>query len=190
MPADDLRPARGVLLVARPHLLDPNFQHTVVLLCDHDDAEGTLGFVLNRPSENSLAEVLQGDHEFRGRRDPVYLGGPVGLDQLAILHREPGLPGAVEVLPGVFAGGDAALLGERVREKGTPPSEIRFLVGYSGWGKRQLASEMDEETWVLCPARPEWVFDPEPETLWRRVLRSMGGPYAVLANTPADPELN
>ena len=40
------------------------------------------------------------------------------------------------------------------------------------------------------PAREEWIFDAEPETLWRRVLRSMGGPYSILANTPADPELN
>jgi len=183
-------PGRGVLLVAKPRLLDPNFLHTVVLLCEHDEEEGTLGFVLNRPSENSLAEVLQGDHDFKGRRDPVYLGGPVGLDQLAILHREPGLPGAMEVLPGVFVGGDAAVLGNVVSKKSTAEGDLRFVVGYSGWGKGQLAGELAEDAWVLCPGRPEWVFDPEPGTLWRRVLRSMGGTYATMANTPVDPEMN
>lgn len=190
MPSEEIRPARGVLLVARPQLQDPNFRHTVVLLCDHDDAQGTLGFVINRRSDNTLAEVLQGDHDFRGRRDCVFLGGPVGVDQLAIVHREPGLPGALEVLPGVFVGGDAADLGNRVRERETPEDAIRFLVGYSGWGKGQLAREMQEDTWVLCPAREEWIFDRSPETLWRRVLRSMGGACSILANTPEDPELN
>jgi putative transcriptional regulator len=185
-----LRPGRGVLLVAKPHLLDPNFVHTVVLLCDHDDRQGTLGFVLNRPSENDLSQVLQGDHAFQGRRDSVYLGGPVGLDQLAILHREAGLPEAMEVLPGVFVGGDAKVLGDRVREREVPEEALRFLVGYSGWGKGQLKRELEEDAWVLCACRPEWVFDPEPRTLWKRVLRSLGGPYGMMANMPADPELN
>jgi len=190
MATESPRPTRGTLLVAKPHLLDPNFTRTVVLLCDHDDESGTLGFVLNRRSENSLAEVLAGDHDFTGRRDPVYLGGPVGLDQLAIVHREPGLESAIEVVPGVFVGGDAALLGTRVREHATPEADLRFLVGYSGWGKGQLAREMEEDTWVVAPASPAWVFDPEPESLWRRVLRSLGGVHSLMANAPTDPELN
>lgn len=190
MPDPGPPPGRGVLLVAKPQLLDPNFVHTVVLLCDHDEGQGTFGFVLNRPSENSLGQVLQGDHAFRGRIDPVFLGGPVGLDQLAVVHREPGLPQAMEVLPGVFVGGDSQVLGERVRERRTPEDAIRFLVGYSGWGKGQLARELEEDAWVLCPGRPEWVFDREPRTLWRRVLRTMGGPYALMANMPVDPEVN
>jgi len=190
MASEDIQPARGVLLVAKPQLLDPNFQHTVVLLCDHDDEQGTFGFVINRRSDNTLAEVLQGESGFRGRKDRVFLGGPVGLDQLAIVHREPGLPRSLEVLPGVFVGGDAEDLGGRVRERETPEDAIRFLVGYSGWGKGQLARELEEEAWVLCPGRPGWVFDRSPETLWRRVLRSMGGNYSLMANTPSDPELN
>ena len=113
-----------------------------------------------------------------------------GQNQLAILHREPGLPGAMEVLPGVFVGGDAAVLGNVFSKKGTAVDDLRFVVGYSGWGKGQLAGELTEDAWVLCPGRPEWVFDPEPGTLWRRVLRSMGGTYATMANTPVDPEMN
>jgi putative transcriptional regulator len=190
MASDEILPARGTLLVARPHLLDPNFAHTVVLLCDHDDGEGTLGFVLNRPSENRLPDVLRGDHAFPGRSDRVYLGGPVGLDSLAVMHREEGLDGAVEVLPGVYLGGAPPEIGERVRLHATPEGSIRFLVGYSGWGKGQLAREMEEETWVVAPASPAWVFDPAPETLWRRVLRSLGGACSTMANMPRDPESN
>jgi putative transcriptional regulator len=190
VPAAVLRPGPGVLLVAKPRLVDPNFLHTVVMLCEHDDAKGTLGFVLNRPTENVLPDVLRGDHGFDGRRDRVFLGGPVGLDQLAVVHRIADLPRTLEVLPGVFVGGDADDLGSRLRAEATPEEEVRFLVGYSGWGEGQLAREMEEDSWILAPGRPEWTFDPEPRTLWRRVLRSLGGPYALLANMPSDPELN
>lgn len=186
----ELKPGPGVLLVATPRLLDPNFLRTVVLLCDHDDREGTLGFVLNRPSPKSLEEILKGDPDFPGRRDTVYVGGPVGLDRLAVMHREEGLPGALEVLPGVYLGGDLGPLSARVRERGTAAEAMRFLVGYAGWGKGQLAAEMEEDTWVLCPGRPEWVFDPDPSTLWRRVLRSLGDAGSLMANAPVDPELN
>ena len=190
MAGDDLRPGRGVLLVARPTLLDPNFARTVVLLCDHDDDEGSLGFVLNRPSPSTLSEVLPGDHDFEGREDTVYLGGPVELNSLAVVHRERGLEGAREILPGVFLGGEVAVLGERVRTKAVPGSAIRFLVGYSGWGKGQLRREMEEDTWLLCPARPEWIFDPDPSTLWKRVLRTIPGAAGPAAHMPADPEMN
>ncbi|MHC4821381.1 MAG: YqgE/AlgH family protein, partial [Planctomycetota bacterium] len=149
---------RGTLLVAKPHLLDPNFMHTVVMLCEHSAEDGALGFVLNRPSENRLPEVLSGDHDFKGRSDRVFLGGPVGTDSLAILHREEGLIGSTPLYPGIYLGGDPSELGQRVQAKDTAVSDLRFLVGYSGWGKGQLEHEISENTWVLCPGQPEWVF--------------------------------
>ncbi|MCB0909694.1 MAG: YqgE/AlgH family protein, partial [Nocardioidaceae bacterium] len=50
--------AAGVLLVATPALVDPNFTDTVVLLLDVDD-NGALGVILNRPSPVPVAEVLE-----------------------------------------------------------------------------------------------------------------------------------
>ena len=49
--------APGSLLVAAPGLLDPNFHRTVVYLIEHRDG-GSLGVVLNRPSEVSVRDVL------------------------------------------------------------------------------------------------------------------------------------
>jgi putative transcriptional regulator len=182
-------PARGRLLVARPGLLDPNFARTVILLCEHHDDEGTLGFVLNRPTPRRLTDILSGEHEFPGRRDPVWWGGPVGLDGMSLLHRLPRVRGASEVAPGVFVGGAVQELGPRVRKSATPEDELRFVVGYAGWGRGQLDREMKEDSWVVLPASREIVFDADSETLWRRLLRDSGN----LREGPppgVDPNLN
>ena len=47
----------GMLLLASPELLDPNFADTVVLLLDADE-EGAMGVVLNRPSPVPVVSVL------------------------------------------------------------------------------------------------------------------------------------
>ena len=47
----------GTLLVAAPSLTDPNFARTVVFVIDHR-REGTLGVILNRPSEVAVSDVL------------------------------------------------------------------------------------------------------------------------------------
>ena len=41
-----IEPAKGDLLISEPYLPDPNFDRTVIYLCEHDE-NGTLGFVLN-----------------------------------------------------------------------------------------------------------------------------------------------
>jgi putative transcriptional regulator len=175
-----------MLLVAAPHLVDPNFRSSVVLLCDHT-AKGAFGFVLNRPAGRTLEEVLPLPSQFPGRKDPVFVGGPVGLDSMTILHHEGDLSGVKQILPGVFLGGSIDDLARIVHLRKTPAKELRFLVGYSGWGEGQLLNEIKENTWVLRPGRPEWVFDPDPETLWQRVLRSVG---SLLTNFPEDPSQN
>ena len=78
-------PASGILLIADPFLKDPNFLRTVVLLCEHQ-TEGSFGFVLNRPIQNTLDELIP---ELEGHPIPVFDGGPVQKDSLHFLHQLP-----------------------------------------------------------------------------------------------------
>ncbi len=183
-----LAPGRGTFLVASPRLLDPNFMHSVVLLVDHSD-EGSYGVIVNRPGDLTVADLGGEVPLLQGRSDPVWFGGPVGVDRLQVLH---GLgdtvPGSLPVLPGVQLGGDPDVL--RRAMAADAQSRAKFIVGYSGWGARQLDGELREGSWVVCPATEGFVFDPSPETLWRRVLRARGGPIASLADIPPDPSWN
>jgi len=182
-------PARGTFLVASPRLLDPNFMHAVVLLCDHGP-QGSYGVIVNRRGEISLSDLGSDAPLLKGRADRVWFGGPVGVEQLQVLH---GLgdtvPGSLAVLPGVRLGGDPEVLNRALVGNGAAPA-TKFVVGYSGWGAKQLEEELREGAWVVCPANDRFVFDATPDTLWRRVLRARGGPYAELADIPPDPSWN
>lgn len=183
-------PARGTFLVASPRLMDPNFMHTVVLLCDHGP-QGRYGVVVNRRGNVTVSDIGGEVPLLAGRSDAVWLGGPVGLEQLQVLHAMgETVPGCLAVLPGVQLGGDPDVLKRALAASKPDLTPAKFVVGYSGWGARQLEAELAEGAWVVCPASPRFVFDRDPETLWRRVLRARGGPYADLADIPPDPTWN
>jgi putative transcriptional regulator len=188
LPPTVCEPAPGTFLVAAPTLLDPNFMHTVVLVCSHGP-QGTYGLIVNRRTDRNLAELESDAPLLEGREDAIYVGGPVAGDRLQIIHRlGDDVPGGLPVLGDVRLGGDPDVLRERLLASGE--SRIRFVLGCSGWGEGQLDAEIQEGAWVVCEAREGLVFDPEPDTLWRRVLRSLGPPYAELADLPPDPRWN
>jgi putative transcriptional regulator len=185
-----LEPVAGRLLVSNPHMMDPNFMHTVVFLCDHD-ALGTYGVVLNRHAGKGVNDLGSSVQLLTDRDDPVWIGGPVAADTLQVVHRlvEP-IEGSQPIVPGLYLGGEPDALDAALCRVSDPKSHIRFVLGYSGWSAGQLQAEMAEGAWVVCNATPDFVFDHDPDTLWRRVLRARGGPFAGLADLPPDPSWN
>lgn len=183
-------PERGTFLISSPRLLDANFMHTVVLLCEHND-QGSYGLVVNRPGRLTVAD-LQSDNELLdGRSDRLWLGGPVQLETVQLLHRlGPGIPGSLHVVDDVHLGGDPAVVRRTLEKRQESRELIRFVLGYSGWGEGQLEAELEEGAWVVCPASEDLIFDAQPETLWRRALRRLGGAWAALADQPPDPSWN
>lgn len=184
-PYDD--PKKGRFLLAEPFLQDPNFVRTVVLLTEHNQ-EGSIGFVLNRPIEYKLNEILPDFPEFDV---PVYLGGPVQQDSLHFIHRVPGLGEAEsEISEGVFWGGNFEVLKALVSQGEVDPDDIRFFVGYSGWAPQQLEGELEANSWIVSPAKAKFAFSEDHETLWKEVMSSLGKKYKIMSNYPTDPSLN
>lgn len=182
-----IEPAAGVLLIADPFLKDPNFMRTVVLLTEHQD-EGTVGFVLNRQYENTLDELIP---DVEGFTLPVYYGGPVQMNTIHFLHCQPELvPGGVEVMPGIFWGGDFETVLQHLKDGSLEHNDIRFFIGYSGWGSGQLAGEMGEKTWLTVEATQDLIFHPNAEEIWKDALKHKGGEYEMMINFPIDPQLN
>ena len=65
---------------------------------------------------------------------------------------------------------------------------MRVFSGYAGWGAGQLEAEIDEGSWyVVAGDWPTICLHPDPESLWRGVLRRQVGELAYVANFPDDP---
>jgi putative transcriptional regulator len=180
---------RGMFLIATPHLKDPNFRQTVVLVCEHG-AGGSLGLVINRRTDQHITEVLPqatGLHEKAGF---VYVGGPVQKDSLLILHcmdRE--VPESRPIFDGVCLGGDLGVL-EEAFTQGEGDSLVRVYMGYAGWAPGQLQFELSTGSWLVLPAQMKMVFARDPLQVWPTILRAHGGPYTLYATMPSDPSLN
>ena len=179
--------AAGTLLIADPFLKDPNFMRTVVFLCDHQ-AEGSIGFVINRRYEKSIGELI---NDLEMCNFPVYYGGPVQKDTLHFLHQCPDLiEGGVEITKGIFWGGNFEQVTDLIKKGELEPQMIRFYLGYSGWGEEQLDTELNEKTWLTTEGNPQLVFHRNISLIWQDALKQIGGQYEQLINYPIDPQLN
>ena len=183
-------PTAGKLVVASPVLEDPHFRRTVVVLLDHDEA-GTLGLVLNRPSEVSVGAVLPAWAGRTTGRDVVFSGGPVGDDSALGLGQLPGSHSGPEPLGFRRLTGPLGLVDLEVDASlATELSAIRLFAGYAGWGPDQLQAEIDEGAWYVVTGEPADAFTDQPENLWRNVMRRQPGDFALLANAADDASLN
>jgi putative transcriptional regulator len=188
MPDSEVDLTPGTLLISAPMMQDPNFRRTVVLLCEHQPGEGTFGLTLNRELDVQLGDVLD---DVVAYDPPLYLGGPVQRETLHYLHTRPDdIPGGVSLPDDVTWGGNFEVVQQIAKDGYASPDDLRFFLGYAGWGPGQLEAELDEEAWILAPGGADLIFDVAHDALWRTVLRRMGGEYAVLANFPDDPRMN
>lgn len=187
MALSDIPPAAGVLLIAPPMMQDPNFRRTVILLCEHG-MEGSFGLILNRSISMHLADVVEDMSDYEG---PLSVGGPVQPNTLHVLHRFGGRVGeAIEVQQDLFWGGDFDEIQKIVQSGEISSQDIRFFLGYAGWSPGQLDAEIEQDGWILTPVVNSYVFEVDPEDLWKKILRTMGGEYALLSNFPDDPRMN
>lgn len=175
----------GHLLISGPSLFDPNFRRTVILIGHHDD-EGAVGVVLNRSLDVPVHEAVPALRDLVDAEASVFAGGPVEPDGVVVVADFVD-PSTAEVI----ALGSIGFLPSEPDEHLTGQiRRARVYAGYAGWGAGQLESELEEDSWVLEPARPEDVFHPDPTRLWDDVLRRKGSAFDLLRLMPEDPSLN
>lgn len=183
----------GQLLVAAPDLTDPNFDRTVVFLLDHDGS-GSLGVVVNRPTELAVADVLAPWSGLSSSPDVVFSGGPVGVDGALALAAFDSVPAALGARP---RGWRPVIGGIGLIDLDSDPESLRgdlralrIFAGYAGWGAGQLDSELSQGAWVVVDSMPGDAFARRPQRLWGDVLRRQPGELRYLATCPSDVSLN
>ncbi|MGB1241681.1 MAG: YqgE/AlgH family protein [Chitinophagales bacterium] len=185
----NIKPKTGRFMLAEPFMNCPEFDRTVVLLCEHDEEKGTFGLVVNRKMEESLSSLVP---DLDGFDVPLYYGGPVGENSLYYLHDYPELiEGSVKISEGIYMGGDFEQLKSHINTRKIDPRFIRFYVGYSGWEAGQLTEEMGTNSWIVVPSESKYVFSSGSKNLWREVLRDTNDDhFRIISHFPEYPSLN
>lgn len=173
----------GRLLVSKPEFHDPNFDGTITLLLEHNDA-GALGIILNRPSDLSVDEPFPGWSGLTADPPVIFAGGPVERDGLIALGRST-FDG---MLPLGIHSVDLDKQPELLRGDGI--EDVRIFAGYAGWGSGQLEGELATGAWWVTDAELDDVFFTDPRQLWPRVMRRSGGELKWFAHFPSDATLN
>jgi len=170
------------LLLAMPQLVDPNFRRSVVLMTSHAE-DGAMGFVVNRPLEVTLTEVLE-DLSVPWQGPPssrAFLGGPVLPQSGWVLWvASPGTEreGVVEISPGLYLSASMDVLRELAAK---PPRNFRLLLGHAGWGGGQLEGELTEGAWIVAPPDIDLVFNDDAAGMWDAAFRQLGvDPFALI----------
>ena len=182
------KPEKGNLLIAEPSIIgDISFNRAVILLADHN-ALGSVGFILNKPLNYNLKDLIEGtESDFT-----VYNGGPVEQDNLYFIHKSPDLiPNSIEISNGIFWGGDFNVVLDLINENKISKNDIRFFLGYSGWDEQQLDTELQSNTWLVSEnIHNNEIIAKSCTTFWREKMLELGGDYSIWSNAPENPSYN
>jgi putative transcriptional regulator len=173
-PAQQQDPPNGLILVAKPGLLDPNFARTVVLVTQTQDAS-TVGIILNRPLRAPLVRFLPDEPAAANYKDHVYQGGPVMPQAIVALFRAESPPAApaFHVLRGIYLSMHPDAIRPLLAD---PRRHYRIYAGFAGWAPRQLESEFARDGWYVLPADAETVFRSNTDGMWEELIRRASKP--------------
>jgi len=186
----------GTLLVSSVELVEPTFRRTVIYLLEHSDS-GSLGVVLNRPSDTAVHDLLAAWAPHAVSPKALFVGGPVRRNSaLCLATLRAGVAADTRALDGVVGlrrvQGRVVMVDLDAEPDTVVPylDGVRVFVGYAGWSAGQLGGEVGRGDWFTLPALPSDVLTPGRVDLWGRVLRRQPMPVALLATHPLELERN
>ena len=167
---------RNHLLIAMPAMGDPNFEHSVTLVCQHDEY-GAFGVAINKPMELTVGELLrQLDikvNDMTIAHQYALSGGPVQAEQGFVLHD--GERTWDSTLP---IGDNLALTSSRDIltdiAVGQGPANFLLVLGCAGWGPSQLENEIKENAWLTCPSTHNLLFNMPFKKRWHGAALTLG----------------
>lgn len=176
-------------LIAMPQLDDPNFEHSVTYILEHNE-DGAIGLMLNRPVSISYTDVLEDlgivtkgiETEIQlSRQHQIVAGGPVQTEAGFILHPTPEshYNASTALQQGLWLTTSKDIL-EAIAE-GTGPSQSLMALGYAGWSPGQLEQELAQNSWLSIPASTDIIFDVPFELRWQAAAQSLGVDIRLLS---------
>ncbi len=185
--SNNLNPDKGRLLISEPFMGDQYFGRAVVLMAEHNE-DGSFGVVLNKSIQAPFNDVLKGLPPFDSK---IYIGGPVDTNSTFYIHTlGEEIEDSMKIGDGLYWGGDIEIIKEMILLKQITPSNIRFFIGYSGWGVNQLETELKSNSWIVHKKANSSILDYPIENMWAGLLGEMGPKYKYWTKYPIDPNMN
>jgi putative transcriptional regulator len=173
----------GKFLVAGQNIGDPRFYRTVILLVKHD-RRGSVGIIINRPTPAKISDALPEAGGLRGGNDPVFYGGPVGIDQVQMLFQSGAdIDEARRVFDDVFFSSSGRTI-RRMIIGGGRDERFRVYAGYAGWNSGQLEHEITRGDWLILRADADTVFHADPSAIWTEMIQRVSGRLWVFNQYP------
>jgi putative transcriptional regulator len=175
---------KGQFITAMPSLLDPNFYQTVTCISEHTP-EGAIGLVVNRVHQSlSGADIfreLDIDYVESAESVPIFIGGPVHVGEIFILHGPPfEWESSLRVATGIAMSNTRDIIQSIAMDKG--PKSYAITLGCAGWGPGQLESEIKQNAWLTSPVNEEVIFEMPVEDRWETTIQRMGIDPSLLTN--------
>ena len=186
--SNSLSPQAGNILISEPLTNDFHFGRSVILLIDHQEAEGSFGVIINKKLNVAVNHIVDAFPDFAA---PVYLGGPVSDNQLFFMHTlGEMIPDAYPVIDGLYWGGDHEALATLAQTGIANQHNVRFFLGYAGWDAGQLVDELVRNAWLVGGINAEQYWGTPSEKMWDSFVRRMGSPYDMWRRFPKNFEDN
>lgn len=165
----------GKLLIAMPGMGDPQFAHSVVLICAHS-ADGAMGLIINKPvPELEFSTLLDQLGIPSGQGGcAIHFGGPVEHGRGFVLHSSDyrAEVGTLQIDDKFGMTATLDILRDIAGAAG--PKQAFLALGYAGWGPDQLEEEIRQNGWLTCEADPDLVFATGNALKWGAALKGLG----------------
>ncbi|MBI3518133.1 MAG: YqgE/AlgH family protein [Bacteroidetes bacterium] len=177
----------GDILIAKPFLQDGHFKRSVIYICEHT-ADGSLGFIINKSHGLLLRDIFP---HLKNGNFPLFEGGPVSPNQLFYTHTLGSkISDSQHITGDIYWGGNFFELSELIERGEVSSHQIRFYIGYSGWGEEQLSGELENDMWFEKTVDYHQLMSVHPDELWGEELVKINPGYKAFADFSYDPSLN
>jgi putative transcriptional regulator len=172
------------MLIAMPSMRDERFARTLIYICAHS-SEGAMGIVVNQPASNIKFPDLLVQLDVISDSDVIQL--PLSAGSVQVLKGGPVEPGRGFVLhssdyfvenstlpidDGICLTATLDVL--KAIAKGNGPGKALLALGYAGWQRGQLETEIQENGWLHCAADTDLIFGADASAKYDRALRKLG----------------
>lgn len=157
-----------VILVAKRQLRDRFYGATILVARPIGNGEH-IGFIVNRPSGITLAQLFPGHAPSKKVLDPVYVGGPVNSESIFALVQTSQPPGgqSMQLMADLYAVFEGSLV-DRLIE--SDPGRARFVAGLVAWRTGELHDEIKRGAWHLLDADASLVLRKQTEGMWEELV--------------------